>query len=197
MLLNGFEKLMMNNPARAAIQRQFEARRLMDMGGPLPGNKVLEIGCGRGVGTAIILERFGAGAVDAFDFDPHMVQLAGKRHAQRRNVRLWNGDAAAMALPDNEYDAVFDFGIIHHVPDWRAALRETYRVLKPGGRLYAEEVLARFILHPLWRRLLDHPMEDRFDQAGFEDGLKSCGFQLVASRSLWKHFAFFVADKPA
>ena len=41
---------------------------------------------------------------------------------------------------------MFDFGIIHHVPQWRRALAEVARVLKPGGRFYAEEVLrgARF-----------------------------------------------------
>ena len=32
------------------------------------------------------------------------------------------------------YDAVVDFGIIHHIPHWRAALAEIFRVLKPGGR---------------------------------------------------------------
>lgn len=195
MLLNSVEKLMMNNPVRAALQRHFEARRLQAMGGPIPGGHVLEMGCGRGVGISILLDRFGAETVDAFDYDPHMVRLARQRHAHHRHVRLWNGDAAAIATPDAQYDAVFDFGIIHHIPDWRAALGEAYRVLRPGGLFFAEEVLERFILHPLWRRLLDHPMEDRFDEAGFEDALTACGFQVLSTKSLWRQFAFFVARK--
>ena len=82
----------MNNSVLAAIQRHFEARRLLRMGGPKRSGRALEVGCGRGVGTDLILQRFGADSVDAFDF-----------------------------------------GIIHHVPDWRRALAEVHRALKPTG----------------------------------------------------------------
>jgi hypothetical protein len=57
-------------------------------------------------------------------------------------------------------------------------------------------VLARFIHHPLWRRLLDHPQEDRFDADGFARGLEEQGFRVVASRELLGQFGWFVADKP-
>jgi ubiquinone/menaquinone biosynthesis C-methylase UbiE len=197
MLLNAVEKALMNNPVRAAVQRRFEARRLFDLGGSVVGGRVLEIGCGRGVGIDIILSRFGAGSVDAFDLDPDMVARARARHAARgREVRLWVGDAEKIRAGDGTYDAVFDFGIIHHVPAWRNALREVARVLKPGGRLYAEEVLARFIHHPVWRRVLDHPMEDRFDRRGFEAGLVQAGLTVLGSNQLLGSFAWFVADKP-
>ena len=196
MLLNRVEKLMMNNPLRAAVQRRFEARRLLEMGGPATGARCLEIGCGRGVGTGIVLDRFGAATVDAFDLDPDMVEQARGRLGDDPRVRLWVGDATAIDAPDGAYDAVFDFGIVHHVPSWRDALGEVHRVLRPGGRFYAEEVLARFIHHPVWRRLLDHPMEDRFDAAGFARGLEQQGFELVARRELLGPVAWFVADKP-
>src|SRR5688572_30029049 len=197
MLFNRVEKLTMNNPLRAAVQRRFEARRLLEMGGPVAGGSCLEIGCGRGVGTQIVLDRFGAGRVDAFDLDPDMVEQARTRLGSDHRVRLWVGDATAIDAPDGTYDAVFDFGIVHHVPTWRDALQEVHRVLRPGGRFYAEEVLARFIHHPVWRRLLDHPMEDRFDAAGFARGLEEQGFQLVARRELLGQVAWFVADKPS
>ena len=73
MLLNRIETAMMNNPLRAALQRHFEAPRLRAMGGALPGARVLEVGCGRGVGTGLILDLFQAEHVDAFDLDPAMV----------------------------------------------------------------------------------------------------------------------------
>ena len=56
MLLNRVEYLLMNNPVRAAIQRHFEAPRLLRMRGALPGGVALEIGCGRGVGNATLAE---------------------------------------------------------------------------------------------------------------------------------------------
>ena len=187
----------MNNPVRAAVQRRLEARWLLEMGGPMRGGRALEIGCGRGEGVAIVLDAFGAERVDAFDLDPHMIALARARLAHRGDrVQLWTGDASAIDAPDAAYDAVFDFGIIHHIVAWRDALSEVRRVLRPGGRFYAEEVLAGFIRHPVWRRLLAHPSQDRFDLDGFREGLVSAGLEIVDSRTLWGGFAWFVADRP-
>ena len=196
MILNHVEFAMMNNPVRAAVQRRFEAPRLLRMGGKMNGGRALEVGCGRGVGTELILELFGADEVDAFDLDPRMVERAKKRlskYGPRASVRV--GDASAIDAPDAAYDAVFDFGIIHHVSDWRGALAEVHRVLKPGGRFYGEEVLRRFILHPVTRRLLEHPLEDRFDAAEFAGALRAAGLEPLAVEELWGQMAWFTASK--
>lgn len=198
MLLNRIEFALMNNPVRVAIQRHFEAERLLAMGGAVTGAAALEVGCGRGVGVELVLDRFGAARVDAFDLDPKMVNLARERLARRGDrVRLWVGDATQIPAPDASYDAVFDFGIVHHVPDWRAALGEIHRVLKPGGRFFAEEVFERFLSHPLWRRVLEHPRADRFDMARFHAGLEVAGFTVRATRSFGSGFGWFVADRAA
>jgi ubiquinone/menaquinone biosynthesis C-methylase UbiE len=195
--LNRVETMLMNNPVRAAIQRHFEARRLLAMGGPLSGGSALEVGCGRGVGVELILDLFGASRVDAFDLDPRMVQRARRRLARRGDrVRLWTGDVTQIDAPADAYDAVFDFGIIHHVPRWRDALREIGRVLKPGGSLYLEEVLQPVLAHAVTRRLLKHPEEDRFDAAAFRAGLVEAGLAVRAARGMGGAFAWFVADKP-
>lgn len=197
MLLNRSEKLMMNNPVRAAIQRRFEARRLLTMGGRMAGGIALEVGCGCGVGIELIFDIFGAESVDAFDLDPHMIELAARRlRARGDSVRLWTADTTAIPAASNRYDAVFDFGVIHHVPNWPDAIREVYRVLKPGGRFYAEDVLEKFICHPLCRLLLEHPLTDRFSHNKFIDALENAGFLLVATDQLWQCFGWFVADKP-
>lgn len=197
MILNRIEYALMNNPVRAAIQRRFEAPRLLRMGGPMHGGRALEIGCGRGVGTRLILDLFHANSVDAFDLDPRMAELARTRLApQDAKVRLWVGDASAISAPRASYDAVFDFGIIHHIPEWRRALAEVYRVLKPGGLFYAEEVLRPFIVHPVIRRLLEHPQSDRFDSADFTHALIASGLEPLAPEVLWGAFAWFIARKP-
>jgi ubiquinone/menaquinone biosynthesis C-methylase UbiE len=197
MLLNRFETMAMNNPIRTAVQKHFETRRLLQMGGTMNGGVALEVGCGRGVGAEIILERFGADRVEAFDLDPRMVERARRRLAPRGGaVRVAVGDATRIAAPDESYDAVFDFGILHHIPVWRDALDEIYRVLRPGGRFYAEEVLEHALEHRLWARLFAHPREDRFDCDRFREALVEQGFQMIETRTLGRDFAFFVADRP-
>jgi ubiquinone/menaquinone biosynthesis C-methylase UbiE len=194
MLLNRIEYALMNNPLRAAIQRHLEARQLLRMGGPMRGGTALEIGCGRGVGAELILDLFGADTVHGFDLDPRMVALARRRLLPRgRRACLWVGDAAAIGAPHAIYDAVFDFGILHHVPDWRLAVAEVYRVLKPGGRFYAEEVLAPLIRRT--RHLLAHPQQDRFDASGFRAVLAQTGFEAVAAQEIGRSFAWFVATR--
>lgn len=198
MLMNGWEKALVNNSFRAGLQRFFEMPLLLKMGGRLQGGTALEVGCGRGIGTELILKMSGAERVDAFDLDPGMVALARDRLARYGDrVRVSVGDVERIEAKDDTYDAVFNFGIIHHVPDWRSALREIRRVLKPGGRFYSEEVLKKFILDPIWRRVLLHPLEDRFDHDGFSDGLVEAGFEPIASRQLWGQFAWFAATKAA
>jgi ubiquinone/menaquinone biosynthesis C-methylase UbiE len=197
MLLNRVEFALVNNPVRSAIQRSFEASRLLRMGGDVRGGRVLEIGCGRGVGIPILFEQFGAAAVDAFDLDPRMVARASRRLSRRRSIRLWVADCTAIPVADAAYDAVFDFGIIHHVPDWRSALREVARVLKPGGRFYAEEVFRNFITHPVTRIFLDHPQLDRFEAPDFERGLEAAGLVPGRPETLWGAFGWFLAVKPA
>lgn len=197
MLLNRLEKSMMNNPVRAAAQRRLEVPQLLRLGGRMQGGRALEVGCGRGLGTQLILECFGADHVDAFDLDPEMVELARQRLARWGDrVQVSIGDVSRIEAPDSHYDAVFDFGILHHVPDWRGALGEIHRVLKPGGRLYAEEIFGRFTASPLVRRLLVHPEEGRFDHDEFRASLAQRGFRIEGSRDVWGMGGFFAAIRP-
>lgn len=197
MLLNRIEKGLMNNPVRALIQRRVEARRLLALGGPMrPGGRALEVGCGRGVGVEIILDTFGAGRVDAFDLDADMIDRARRRLARRgERVRLWVGDASRIDAPDGTYDAVFDFGILHHVPEWRVAITEVARVLAPGGRFYAEEVFDRALAHPLTRLLLEHPTDDRFGADAFAAALEAAGLRVDGRRTLGPLGGWFSAQK--
>jgi len=197
MILNRIEKALMNNAARSACQRHLEARQLLALGGRLGGGVALEVGCGGGVGVAIILERFGADRVDAFDLDPDMVALARQRLSPLAGqVRLWTGDAANVAAPDGAYDAVFDFGIIHHVPEWRRAVHEVARVLKPGGRFYAEEMYRRFIGSALARTFTRHPEHDRFDGDEFALEVERQGLRLVGRRDVLGLGGWLAAEKP-
>jgi SAM-dependent methyltransferase len=117
-------------------------------------------------------------------------------------VRLTNGDITdlrtALDAEDNSYDAVFDFAIVHHVPDWRAALGEIARVLKPGGRFYFDEVTAAALATRGYRWLFGHPTEDRFTAQDFVAELERQGLQVGA---WWRsrirgHYLLGVAQLP-
>jgi len=124
-----------------------------------------------------------------------MVRRAAKR-LRNRPARVSIGGATQLEAEAGTYDAVFDFGIIHHIPDWRKSLAEVFRVLKPGGRFFSEEILRDFITSPVWRTLLDHPQEDRFDHEGFKTGLEQAGLRLVAAKQIWNRMGWYVAEKP-
>ena len=187
LLMNRAETGLVNSPPRRWLQRIYEVPVLLRFGGRLlPGTRALEIGCGSGYGSQLILERFGADTVDAVDLDPAMIGRAGRRLARYRDrVRLAQGSATdlrtAMDADDDSYGAVFDFGIVHHIPDWRKAIAEVSRVLTPGGRFYFEEVTAHALARPTYRRLFEHPTDDRFSAEQFLDELAHHGLVVLGS----------------
>lgn len=188
--MNALESAAVNNPARRALQRFYEVRWLVRLGGRLDGGRALEIGCGSGYGTQLIIERMGASSVDAVDPDPRMVERARRRLRRHTNVvRVVHGDALnlveAVEAGEGSYDAAFDFAVIHHIEDWRAALEEVARILRPGGRFYFVEVTSAALTRPTYRRLFDHPEHDRFAAGQFLAELPRHGLE-VGPR--WKTF---------
>ena len=205
MLMNRIETALVNSGPRRALQRWYESPALLRLGGKLPPRaRALELGCGAGYGTELVLEQFGADNVDAIDLDPQMVERARRRltgHGDR--VRLVTGDVTdlrqTLGAVDGSYDAVFEFGILHHVEDWRLAMGEVARVLRPGGRFYFDEVTADALATRGYRWLFDHPTHDRFTAAEFIAELERQGL-VVGQRWLTRirgHYLLGVADRPA
>lgn len=187
MKLNSIEKALMNNPVRALVQRHHEAALMERLGGRVEGLRILEIGCGRGVGTEIIFERFGAREVQALDVDPDMIALAQRRLSAfpASRLTLFVGDAAAIEAEDASYDAVFDFAIIHHVPVWQRAVAEVARVLKPGGKFFFEEVTKQALDRWFYRTFLDHPKTNRFTALEFIAELERQGIMVGEKQLEW------------
>ncbi len=163
MKLNRVEKFIMNSPLRPLKQRR-EALVMRSLGGEVSGGRALEIGCGRGVGINIIFELFRPSYIEAFDIDPDQVLLAGRtisgRHGDR--VKIYEGSALEIASPDGSFDAVFDFGVLHHIPGADRAIGEISRVLKPGGRFFFMEPLASLAANPVVVFLTGHQPELQF-----------------------------------
>lgn len=88
---------------------------------------------------------------------------------------------AVFGAGEAAYDAAFDFAIVHHIEDWRTALAEIGRVLRPGGIFYFDEVTAHALTRPSYRALFDHPEHDRFTAEQFLDELPHHGLQTLGS----------------
>ncbi|HKQ51133.1 MAG TPA: class I SAM-dependent methyltransferase [Pyrinomonadaceae bacterium] len=191
--MNALEKALMNNPVRALLQRRYEAPLLERLGGHTQGMRVLEVGCGRGVGTEIIFRRFGAREVHAFDLDPEMVNQARRRLSgySSSRLKLAVGDATAIMADDRSFDAVFDFGIIHHVPDWQKAVSEISRVLRRGGRFFFMEATRQALERRLYRKLFVHPTENRFSKEALVSELEAQGI-IVGPNTVERFFGDFV-----
>lgn len=169
MKLNRTERLLVNNGARALVQRFYEGPLLRRLGGQVEGGQVLEVGCGRGVGVELLLRQFRAAHVCGVDLDSRQIERARKRLGVHYDGRLRLEVASVEHLPfaDGSFDAVFDFGMLHHVPAWQAGIVEIRRVLKPGGTFFFEEVTRAALERWIYRKFLEHPVDNRFSEAEF------------------------------
>lgn len=197
MRMNRMETVLVNSAPRRWLQRALEAPILLRLGGRMAGGTALEIGCGQGAGIEVVLDRFGADRVVGIDLDETMIARARRRLAGRNDVEVRVGDAAAIDLADASVDAVFDFGIVHHVPDWRAAIGEVARVLRPGGHLYYSEVTKHALDRPSYRLLFDHPDHDRFTADGFVAALEERGLRVDGRQRtyVWGDYILGVAER--
>ncbi len=164
MKLNWAEKRVVNNPARVAEQK-FEIKWFQKSMPLKPGAVIMEIGCGRGAGARLIFKNFQPVLLIAQDLDIDMIQKA-KRYLtaiEINEISLSVADAIHIPVKDRAIDAIFVFGVLHHVPDWQAALLEIERVLKPGGVLYIEELYPSLYQNFLTKRIVLHPKENRFN----------------------------------
>ncbi|MET0409887.1 MAG: methyltransferase domain-containing protein [Polyangiaceae bacterium] len=114
--------------------------QMLDLAGVQAGTRVLDIAAGAGDQTLQIARRVGpGGSVLATDLSPHILTFAA---AEARRAGLGNVDTRVMdgeqlELPDDSFDAVVSrLGLIYF-PDQQRALRETRRVLVPGGKVAA------------------------------------------------------------
>jgi ubiquinone/menaquinone biosynthesis C-methylase UbiE len=180
MKLNALEFAVVNNPLRAAAQRWVETPLLLGDRGELRGRRVLEVGCGRGVGLEILASR-GAATVSGFDLDPAMIALARTRvSVSGSGTHVYVGDATAISGRDGSFDAVVEYAILHHIPHWPEALGEIARVLRPGGTFYFEDLLRGFTTAWPVSALFDHPLQTQFEAGEFREAVEAHGLRVQA-----------------
>jgi ubiquinone/menaquinone biosynthesis C-methylase UbiE len=148
------------------------------------GDTVLDVGSGSGTDTLLASLMVGPeGEVAGLDMTRAMRELL-RRNAERmgaENVRVVDGDAESIPLPDASVDVVTTNGVLNLVPDKPKAVGEIHRVLAPGGRIQvADIVLAETPSEAcrrkpeLWAECIvgatkEETYLDHFREAGFRD----------------------------
>lgn len=125
----------------------------------VPGRSVIELGSGVGLDTFVLASH----GLDVTAIDLTTIGISTVR--QRFDTAGLKGnftvaDACTLPFPDNHFDYVYSFGVLHHVADTDKAIDEVHRVLKPGGNARIM-LYHRHSLNELVHRLTRVPFEDR------------------------------------
>ena len=105
------------------------------------GERILDVGCGPGFYVRELLDEVGpSGSLVAVDASPDMLELARRRCDGFENVTFHEGNAVALPVDDNDFDAALCVQVMEYVPDPSVALAEMFRVLRPGGRVLVWDI---------------------------------------------------------
>jgi ubiquinone/menaquinone biosynthesis C-methylase UbiE len=160
-------------------------RETVERAGVLPGQSVLDVGCGTGSLTLAAKTIAGpAGQVHGIDPSPEMIVVSRRKAARARaDIDFRVAVVEDLPFPDSSFDVVLSSLMLHHLPDdlKRKGFAEIARVLKPGGVFFAVD-LATGSNAFLGRRLARHFIhKSQDDLASLTPMLAEAGFRDVTT----------------
>ncbi len=183
-------------------------RRLVERVNPVAGAKVLDVATGRGAVLFPAAERVGPqGAVAGIDFSSRMITETAAEVAAAAigNVRLQQMDAEHLEFRSDSFDYVLCGLSLLFFPNPHRALRELYRVLKPGGSVglttFAKDSPIQQVYVPALRRHLSLPQDGtaappRFDtKEELRSAVSEAGFTRVVAETEDGDFVYTSEDE--
>lgn len=175
--MNLAESLFINSTLRARELRHDIGPRVLAFDRSTHAQRVLEVGCGQGVGIELLAAHFPKAEITGVDVDPKMIRRAHRRLGTADDrVRIRLADLCGLPFEDASFDVVADFAVVHHIADWHSALREIARVLRPGGEFLFED---HDVTQHSWfaRTFFAHPAE-RFTAREFTAACAGMGLDV-------------------
>jgi arsenite methyltransferase len=149
------------------------------------GEVVLDLGSGGGIDVLLSARRVGlTGKAYGLDMTDEMLALAreNQRNAGVENVEFLKGEIEAIPLPDQSVDVIISNCVINLSADKEQALREAFRVLKPGGRFAVSDVVVRGELPTDIRRSMElwvGCVAGALTEAEYVQLLRQAGFEAI------------------
>ncbi len=110
------------------------------------GDQILELGSGLGIVANLMADKNPAGKVTGIEYAAE--QIAGCEQ-NKPNLKFVQGDAHQLPFENETFDVVYGRYVLEHLQDPSTALKEVYRVLKPGGKAYFQEnTISTMRIHP-------------------------------------------------
>lgn len=180
MKMNRLEYWMMNFDLGRNVYLRGIIKKLHEISQLPPNQKILEIGCGNGIGTRLIHAYFKPSQLIATEYDESLVEIAQQK-VKDLNVFVEQADATKLRFADHEFDAIVGLSVIHHIPNWEEALDELHRIIKPNGLLIIKELSIdtfRTFFGKISRKFVEHPYDDMFTEKEFVNYLKQKGYKI-------------------
>jgi ubiquinone/menaquinone biosynthesis C-methylase UbiE len=197
--LHGFST---TEQARLLAQARFLAPKVYSHIDFSAQHEILEVGCGVGAQSEILLERFPHLRIAGVDSSAAQIATARKHLAKAvsdKRVTLTEADALALPFAENSFDGAFVCWFLEHVQKPVEILSEVRRVLRTQAVIYCSEVLnATFYVHPYspatlqyWFAFNDHQWSlggDPFVGAKLGNYLLAAGYQNVSTEVMVHHY---------
>jgi ubiquinone/menaquinone biosynthesis C-methylase UbiE len=149
---------------RMARQHAPETDWSLDLLDVMPGDRVLELGCGAGRGLALAIDRAHAGSITGVDLSTTMLRAAARRNRaalRAGTLRLVRADISALPFAPASVDKVFSIHTFYFWPTQHDTLTDLVRLLAGGGKLVVTFATAETL--PSGERV-SWPLHERAEQ---------------------------------